>query len=107
MGMGGGSVLVPALSIIFGCTQIISQSTNVIVFIVISIFAVIIYTKNKLIDFKMFFVVSIPAVLISAISSIFTLKISSKTLKFCFAIFIIALGLFSFFNSILKAKKRS
>ena len=36
MGMGGGTFLVPLLSLLFGVEQIICQSTNVICFVVLA-----------------------------------------------------------------------
>ena len=48
MGMGGGTFLIPMLSLFFGIEQIYCQSTNVFCFIGLAIFCFVIYIKNKL-----------------------------------------------------------
>ena len=63
MGMGGGTFLIPALSLIFGYTQTICQSTNVVCFIVLGFLCFFIYKRNKLIDYKIVFCVSKPTIL--------------------------------------------
>lgn len=105
MGMGGGTFLIPLLSIFFNVPQIVCQSTNVVCFVVVAIICFAIYIKNKLIDFKVLVCVAIPASVISFFSSFFALKIKSNILSICFAIFIILVGIFCFVRSIKNMKK--
>ncbi|MBQ8424677.1 MAG: sulfite exporter TauE/SafE family protein [Clostridia bacterium] len=93
MGMGGGTFLIPLLSLLFGYNQAVCQSTNVICFFI--------YKKNKLIDFKILILVSTPACVISTIFTYFSVKIDSSMLKTCFSIFIVIFGLIYFVKSIL------
>ena len=106
MGMGGGTFLIPALNLIFGITQPICQSTNVICFIVLATICFFIYKKNHLIDFKILIFVSIPACVISAIFTYFSISINSSILKLCFAGFIIIFGAFYFIKSMINIKKQ-
>lgn len=109
MGMGGGTFLVPALGLFFGVSQMICQSTNVICFLFLSIICSVVYAKNKLIDYKVVLCVIFPSTLLSALASIFAIKINSNTLRICFSCFIILIGIFYFvkaFIEILKAKKK-
>lgn len=108
MGMGGGTFLIPMLSLIFGIEQIYCQSTNVLCFVVLAIFCFVAYIKNKLIDFKILIFVALPATIISFFSSVFALKIDSEILHIMFAIFILGIGIFSLISSIkgLKLKKK-
>ncbi|MBQ9786036.1 MAG: TSUP family transporter, partial [Clostridia bacterium] len=62
MGMGGGTLLIPIMTLFLGLDQHLSQAINLLVFIPTGILAVIIHAKNKLIDFKIFFWLIIPAV---------------------------------------------
>ena len=109
MGMGGGTFLIPLLSLFFGVEQIICQSTNVVCFIVLGIICFVFYVKSKLIDFKALFCVSVPAATLAFFSSFFAIKIESNILSVCFAIFIILVGIFYFIKTIflMKNKKSS
>ena len=51
MGMGGGTLLVPILTILFSVGQRFAQCINLISFIPMAIVALIIHAKNKLIKF--------------------------------------------------------
>jgi len=102
MGMGGGTFLIPALSLIFNLEQVFCQSTNVVCFIILGIICFFIYKKNHLIDFKVLFLVSIPACIISSIFTFFSIKINSSILKNCFSIFIIIFGIIYFVKILLK-----
>lgn len=106
MGMGGGTFLIPLLSLIFNVEQIKCQSTNVACFIILAIICSIIYIKNKLIDFKAFFCIVIPASIIAFFASFFALKTSSFILNLCFAIFIILVGIFYFIKTIIAIKNK-
>lgn len=102
MGMGGGTFLVPLLSVIFGVEQIFCQSTNVLCFLGLAIVCFVIYIFKKLIDFRVILAVGIPAGLVAGVACIFSLKIHSNTLKIIFGAFIILVGLIMLFTSIFK-----
>ena len=101
MGMGGGTFLIPLLSLVFGFSQTICQSTNVLCFVVLASICFVIYVKNKLIDFKAMFCVGLPALAIAILASIFALKIKSDLLGILFACFIILIGIFCFIKTII------
>lgn len=105
MGMGGGTFLIPLLSIFFGIEQIICQSTNVICFVVLASICFVIYAKSKLIDYKVLLCASIPASIIAFFASFFALKIKSHILSICFASFIILVGIFYFVRAIVEIHK--
>ena len=52
MGMGGGTLLIPIMTLFLGIDQHLSQAINLLVFIPTGILAVIIHAKNKLIAAK-------------------------------------------------------
>lgn len=107
MGMGGGTFLIPLLSLFLNIEQTLCQSTNVVCFIILASICFIIYIKNKLIDFKSFWWVVVPATIVASIASIFALKVSSKVLQILFAGFIILVGIFYFVKTIILMKKKS
>lgn len=106
MGMGGGTFLIPMLSLFFGISHIYCQSTNVICFIILAVFCFFVYVKNKLIDYKVLLFVALPATLISFASSIFAIKINSEILHISFAVFILIIGIISLVGSIKELKKK-
>ncbi len=106
MGMGGGTFLIPLLSLFFGVSQVICQSTNVLCFVVLASICFAIYVKDGLIDFKVFFCIAIPSMLVSLFASIFALKIKSELLGVFFACFIILVGVFYFVKTILAMKNK-
>ena len=87
MGMGGGTFLIPMLSIFFGVEQIKCQSTNVVCFVILAVVCVVIYMKNKLIDYKAFLCVSLPATVMALLASLFALRTNSNLLQILFACF--------------------
>lgn len=105
MGMGGGTFLVPLLSLCFSVEQVFCQSTNVVCFLGLAIVCFVIYSVKKLIDFRVVLCVGLPATLIAGLACIFSLKIQSHILKIIFGGFIIAVGLFMLFSAIIDKKK--
>ena len=52
MGMGGGTLLIPLLTLGLNLTQQNAQAINLMAFLPMSIFALIIHFKNKLVRYK-------------------------------------------------------
>ena len=78
MGMGGGTFLVPLLSLCFGVEQIFCQSTNVLCFLILAIVCFVIYVVKKLIDFRVMIFVGVPASIVAGFACLFSLKIHSN-----------------------------
>ena len=85
MGMGGGTLLIPILTIFFGVQQVLAQGVNLIVFVPLGILVSIIYLKSKLIDFKYFLLIVIPAVAIAILGALLSINLDNKILKTLFA----------------------
>ena len=92
MGMGGGTLLIPILTIFLDVPQKNAQAINLVAFIPMAIIVTIINIKRKGIDYKSVLLVSTPALVTSVISALLVKKISSKALSTGFAIFLIVLG---------------
>ena len=107
MGMGGGTFLIPMLSLFFNIEQIYCQSTNVLCFVVLAVFCFVAYIKNKLIDFKVLLCIAIPGVVISFLASFFALKINSEILHIAFAVFILMIGVLSLISNIKEIKNKN
>ncbi len=51
MGMGGGTILIPLLTLFLNIPQLQAQTINLISFIPMAIVTLVIHIKNKLVDF--------------------------------------------------------
>ena len=102
MGMGGGFVLVVYLAVFTDIAQKAAQGINLLFFIPITIIAVVLHIKNKLIDIKTALVCSalgVPAV----VAGFYLVQyMENDWLRKGFAIFIIIAGLKDLFG---KSKK--
>ena len=92
MGMGGGTVLIPLLTLLGGVTQHLAQSVNLFAFIPMSVVAIIIHARNKLIDVKSALMFAPPAVIMSVLASLVIKKITGKVLAKMFGAFLLILG---------------
>lgn len=99
LGIGGGTILIPALSIFFHTKQQIAQTFNLIYFIPTAICAVAIHIKNKNIDKKIFWQVIWTAIIASISGAYLTTMFKSHILKKIFGYFLMPLGLKEIFSS--------
>ncbi len=105
MGMGGGTLLIPLLTILGGLSQHLAQSINLITFVPMGIVALIIHAKNKLINYKCAFYVIIPAILGAIVGAILSTNTDEKLLGICFGVFLIVLGIWQFVSIFFMNKK--
>ena len=92
MGIGGGTILIPALVLFVNPGQHVAQSVNLLFFIPTAIVALFVHIKNKRIDFKM----AIPIIIFGFIGAYFgsrlAISLPGKTLGRFFGIFLLAMG---------------
>ena len=93
MGMGGGTFLIPLITLLMNVKQNVAQCINLLVFVPMAIITIIIYAKQKLIDFKSWWLVSVPACIVSTIGALVAVKLSGKILKIIFGGFIAVIGI--------------
>ena len=91
MGMGGGTVLVPLLSFL-DMPQKTIQAINLISFLPMCCVALGFHAKNKLIETKHVWWLIIPAIAMSVVGALLADKANNKVLRLCFAVFLIAVG---------------
>lgn len=94
MGMGGGTLLIPLLTIFAGVEQHAAQAINLISFLPMAVVSLIIHTKNKLVEYKKILPVVIPAMVTSFISSAWAMSTAAKMLRTLFGWFLLALGIY-------------
>lgn len=92
MGMGGGTLLIPILTLLLSVGQLEAQAINLIVFVPMAIVTLIIHIKNKLVDFKKL-LYSLPlALVLAVIGALLVKKIDESILKTTFGVFMLIVG---------------
>ncbi len=102
MGMGGGTILIPLLTLFLNVPQLQAQTINLISFIPMAIVSLIIHIKNKLVDFKALFKVLPFALGFSVLSSFFALQTDSNILRTIFGVFMLVIGIVFMIKTIKK-----
>lgn len=105
MGMGGGTLLIPLLSIFYNVSQHTSQAINLISFIPMAVVAIIIHVKNGLVDFKKVMWIIIPGVFTCIVGCYIAKAMSGDLLKRFFGGFLLALSVFQFITGLKREKK--
>ena len=94
MGMGGGTILIPALILFASIDPKLAQSINLLSSIPMTIAALSIHIKKKNVDFELV----LPIVLFGIVGAFFgsTLAeyLSSNILRKCFGVFLLIIGIF-------------
>ncbi len=92
MGMGGGTLTIPLLTLFTNTDQHLAQAVNLIAFIPLSVTALIVHIKNGLVEKKHILPVAVPAVIASVAASFISKRVGGKLLSRFFGWFLIALG---------------
>lgn len=103
MGIGGGTLLIPALTIFMHIEQKAAQSLNLLYFIPTAIVALWIHTKNKKIQWKVLGLLVVSGIIGALGGSLLASYISAKFLRKAFGFFLLIMGIIEFFK---KDKKR-
>lgn len=109
MGMGGGTILIPLLTLVFGVPQKLSQGANLVSFLPMSALSLKIHTDNGYVKYKGILYIMIPAVLFSALGSLAAVRLPSEYLTKGFGTFLSILSVYEFVcaaKSLYKAKKK-
>lgn len=105
MGMGGGTLLIPLLSIFLSMEQSLCQGINLLSFLVMALFSLFIHMKNNLLRFDGIIPIILGGILFSILGSIIATTIDGKILKILFGVFLTVLGVFQFIKVVKKQKK--
>jgi len=104
MGMGGGTLTIPLLTIFLGYQQLSAQGVNLIAFLPMSLVALFIHIKNHLVAFKSTWLLAVIGCVFSLGGALIANNVSNVVLKKLFAIFLIGLGIWQLVEMI-RAKK--
>lgn len=106
MGLGGGTILIPLLSIFLHIVQKEAQFLNVFSFIIMATFIIFFHIKNKLVEVFPALIFSIFGVLSSLVASLFVKNISNNVLKIYFGLFLLLLAFIQIISLISNKKQK-
>ena len=106
MGIGGGIILIPVLTIFLGFDQKVAQGITLLYFIPTAIFALIVHIKNKTIDFKIAAKVASTGIISAAIGAYCTKYFSTPMLSKIFAVFLLSVGICQIVSGIKLVKRK-
>lgn len=106
MGMGGGTVLIPILTLLLGTAQHTAQATNLIAFLPMAIFSIAVHVRHKLIDYKKGLFMILGGTVFSFIGAALATGISKALLRRLFGIFIILVGIFQIVMILILRRKK-
>lgn len=105
MGMGGGSLIIPILTIFLNFSQIDAQGINLVAFLPMSLVAIFIHAKNHLVEFKKTWLLAVVGIVFSLGGAWLANNIEMDILKKLFAAFLICLGIWQLIELIIQIKK--
>ncbi len=91
--MGGGTILIPALTIFLGVDQRVAQATNLIAFLPMAAFVLPAHKKSGLLVTDNSWEIIIPALISTVAGSLIMSVLPVQTLKKLFGLFLIALAI--------------
>ena len=98
MGLGGGFILIIWLTLFKGLSQTQAQGVNLLFFLPIALFSVLIHSKNKLIEWKIVPFAVLSGIIGAALGSIISFTLTDNTLRMLFSLLIIPVSLREIFH---------
>ena len=104
MGIGGGAILIPALTLLFGMQQQNAQHINLLYFIPTAFLAVRVHHKNNNIEKKGLWRLILWGLVGAAPGALIAVKINANYLRKGFAVFLLAMGAYEIWKGICEFK---
>ncbi|MGN0570780.1 MAG: sulfite exporter TauE/SafE family protein [Candidatus Fimenecus sp.] len=98
MGLGGGSVLILYLTMVRHLPQLMSQGINLLFFIPCAVTAVLIYAKQKIIQWKLVLPMVLGGSIGVAVGTFFLKNLDTKYITVLFAGFLLVIGTYTLFS---------
>lgn len=99
MGMGGGTVLIPILTIFCGVEQHLAQSANLITFLPMAVFSLQVHASNHLLDTKGIGFIIVPALALSVAGGFLVDRVAGRSLQTGFGVFLCLLSIWQFISA--------
>lgn len=104
MGIGGGTILIPALTMFLGTNQHIAQGVNLLYFLPTAAVALFIHKKNNALEWKIALPVVLFGVIGAALGAFLALRLSPDLLKRLFGAFLFFMGVYEIYKGFKKKK---
>lgn len=98
MGLGGGSVLILYLTLFRHLPQLVAQGINLLFFIPCAVTAVLVYAKQKIIQWKFVIPMIFGGAVGVALGTFFLKNTDTKYISVLFSIFLLTVGIFTLFS---------
>lgn len=105
MGIGGGTILIPALTLFSHIEQHVAQGVNLLYFLPTAAVALWVHRKNNAVEWKLAVPVVLTGMIGAALGSWLALKFSPDLLRRCFGIFLFFMGGFELYKGFRKNKQ--
>ena len=92
MGMGGGTLLIPLLTIVLGFSQKLAQLINLISFSFMALFVVFYYIKNGLVDGRVLIIFLFSTTIAAVAGSMIANNLDAGILKRMFGVLLIVVS---------------
>jgi uncharacterized membrane protein YfcA len=99
MGMGGGTLLIPMLTLLFSIPQKTAQAINLLSFLPMAALALVFHLKNGLIKYKKVAYIMLSGAAAGVIAAFLAQGVADGLLKTLFGIFIILLGAYQLYSA--------
>ena len=96
LGMGGGTLLIPLLSIFWGLEQKLCQGINLVSFLVMALFSLMIHYKNGYVETKGISLIILGGTAFSFAGALLAIFLPSEALRIAFGVFLCLLSLYQF-----------
>lgn len=106
LGMGGGTLLIPILTIFLNFDQKLSQGINLLSFLVMALFSMFIHYKNGFIVTKHIAYIIISGMIFSVVGAFCMTILPSKVLKIVFGVFLCVLAIIEIVKVFKKDKNK-
>ena len=107
LGMGGGTLLIPILTIFLNLDQKLSQGINLISFLVMALFSMFIHYRNGFIVTKHIGYIIISGMIFSVVGAFCMTILPSKVLKIVFGVFLCVLAIIEIIKVFKKDKNKT
>lgn len=94
MGMGGGSLTIPLLTIFADVKQKIAQGINLVAFLPMAILALIIHTRAGLVKYRQTLLLAAIGVVFSVLSALTVSTLSNDVLRKVFGGFLVVIAIY-------------
>jgi len=94
MGIGGGTILIPALILFTDISQHSAQSVNLAAFLPTAIIAIVVHSRNKSIRYKLAVYLVLSGILGAVIGSRLAICLSSGHLRRLFGVFLLLISIY-------------